>query len=269
MGWGGPGSAQFCLECQGKHLPPELEIIDMGVDMPSKKAEGKCDCCGKTKRIKKVNGYMACSVCEHLVRAVKNSPELVRRLWSDVHGYVVGGNEEGLAEGIRQALNVSGDVSADELPEMITDLMRERGEYAAELDRVRKALDGAVDDDLVDVAESLRKEVNAYAAQIVNTACALGEDASWCGYLPDLAELVISDIKRAAGVDDDFTCDDLCLHIADLRESHHVQRLRDQSKTATMEVAPTKDMIPLSRLVADEELRVQIDGLAKLLGERP
>ena len=224
VGWGGPGSAQFCLECQGKHLPQELEIIDVEANMPSKKAEGKCDCCGKTKRVKKVHGYMACSICEHLVRAVKNSPELVRRLWGDAHGAEIGGNGEGLAADIRQALNVPDDVASGELPGLIGDLMRERGEYAAELNGVRKALEANGEDDLVEVAERrmavLRKMESMFAAEHE-------------------------------------------------RREELEGKLAAQAQSAVLDTAGGLDMIPLSRLVADEELRVQIDGLAKLLGERP
>ncbi len=224
VGWGGPCSAQFCIECQGKHLPQELEIIDMEENMPSKKAEGKCDCCGKTKRVKKVHGYMACSICEHLVRAVKNSPELVLRLWGDAHGAEIGGNEEGLADGIRQALNVPDDVASGELPGMVGDLMLERRQYAAELDGVRKALEADGEDDMVEVAERrmavLSKMESMFAAEHERR----------------------EDLER---------------------------RLAAQPQPAVLDTAGGIDMIPLSRLVADEELRVQIDGLAKLLGERP
>ena len=76
-----------------------------------------------------------------------------------VHQFATVGTASGLAKDIRQALNVTDDVVADELPGMITDLMRERWQYAAELDGVRKALEGAVDDDLVEVATSMVNEL--------------------------------------------------------------------------------------------------------------
>lgn len=158
-GWGRRGAEQYCLECQGKHLPRELEIICMEVNMPVNGEEIRCDCCGEKKRLKKVHGYLACATCEHLVRGVRNRPEVIRRLWGDIHGYGIGGNEDGLAEEIRQALKVPGDVAADELPGLISDLMQERGQYAAELDGVRKALDAAVDEDLIEVATLMVDEL--------------------------------------------------------------------------------------------------------------
>ncbi len=296
VGWGGPGSAQFCIECQGKHLPQELEIIDMEENMPSKKAEGKCDCCGKTKRVKKVHGYMACSICEHLVRAVKNSPELVRRLWGDAHGAEIGGNEEGLADGIRQALNVPGDVASGELPRLIGDLMLERGQYAAVLDGVRKALEAAVDDDLVEVAgrrmAMLRKLDEMYNAEhkrrdelaevITCMEQELEDSRSAASSLQaELDELckshhllsaTVAELEESLEVAEDEdvvdVADDMVAELRSLKAE--VQRLRDKPKPAilTVERQAGPDMIPLSRLVADEELRVQIDGLARLLGER-
>ncbi len=166
---------------------------------------------------------MSCSICEHLVRAVKNSPELVCRLWGDAHGAEIGGNEDGLAEGIRQALKVPDDVAADELPGFIGDLMQERGQYAAELNKVHKALEAGGDDDLVEVAERrmavLRKMESMFAAEHEKR----------------------EELER---------------------------KLAAQPQSAILDTAGGLDMIPLSRLVADEELRVQIDGLARLLGER-
>ncbi len=76
-----------------------------------------------------------------------------------VHQFATVGTASGLAKDIKKALNVPGDVVADELPGLITDLMRERGQYAAELDRVRKALEAAVDEDLVEVATSMVNEL--------------------------------------------------------------------------------------------------------------
>ena len=262
-GWVRRGAEQYCLECQGKHLPQELEIIDVEANMPSKKAEGKCDCCGKTKRVKKVHGYMACSICEHLVRAVKNSPELVRRLWGDAHGAEIGGNEDDLAEGIRQALKVPDDVASGELPGMVGDLMLERGQYAAELNKVHKALEAAGDDDLVEVAgrrmadlHKLEHERNAYAGMIVDTACMLGEDASWSGVLPDLAREVIGNIQRAAGVDADIVSEDLYMAIKELREG----------KPAVLEEksAPA-DHVSVSRLLSDRDLLASINTLSDAL----
>ncbi len=57
-----------------------------------------------------------------------------------VHQFATVGAASELADAIRQALNVPDDVAADELPGLIGDLMRERGEYAAELDKLRKQM---------------------------------------------------------------------------------------------------------------------------------
>ena len=83
--------------CRGKLPTPGLTLIDrqdiqqiMG-PVPQenamiKRRNGKCDICGHIKNIEKVSDVETCSTCTFIVRAVKNTPELMIAELQRQHG---------------------------------------------------------------------------------------------------------------------------------------------------------------------------------------
>lgn len=144
-GWVGVGAKnKACLECSG--IPAEVEFVEVNVARKTY-TPGKCATCGKEANLTKSNGYRVCSTCEHLVRGVKNKPELIRRLLSQIHGDQPGNGTAvserelfelkeanaamaGTLDDIRVALGVSSETPGGALPGM---LQRELDKLRAQL----------------------------------------------------------------------------------------------------------------------------------------
>ena len=157
------GSWQWsrCLECGGDDMPPEL-TLEEDIMAAKKYIQGTCEVCEKQANITKSNGRFVCSTCEHIVRAVRNKPDVVRRLMRETYGddsvdvaeiKEANASMENIIMEIKAAIGVLDDTPDGDLPGLIEDLMRERGEYAAEINKAMRALDCGLDEDLAEVAD--------------------------------------------------------------------------------------------------------------------
>jgi hypothetical protein len=83
------GGNRYCLVCQGRERPPELEIIDPAEESAIKKhmdegmgkiSTGTCDNCKrKGIRVQAIKGEKICASCASLYGAIGNRPEAVER----------------------------------------------------------------------------------------------------------------------------------------------------------------------------------------------
>ena len=157
----------YCLECNGRIKPKELQIISMqllkkeyaenggGKMGNTKTVAGKCEVCGREKgKVQKNNGVMACSRCTTLQGFVNRNPDVVVqemvRLGKGHHFKEYVNPEDDplymVVIRIRAALNRGDGVAFEDIPDPIVDLVERENTAAVKMFDTENALRKLQDD---------------------------------------------------------------------------------------------------------------------------
>lgn len=193
-------AARFpCAMCQGRTLPPGLELITTkeAIEMARQTKRGICELCGAHTNVGMNHGSAACPACTHVQTALNKRPEAVAKAIRAM------GKTEEMLSALITAGGLAVKVTADLLQE-ISGIVEYKGEDPSELvEAVRKRALTCASCDAEDVLHEIREIV---------------------GYVPDMGDKGLADAVRAfedrrpAGVPDCAACDaaEALLEIADL-----------------------------------------------------
>lgn len=77
-----------CAECSG--IPAEIQIIEIGGDMPQVAREKACDLCMRVMNVKRSHGLDACPSCTGVLSTINQRPDAVLAAWRRVRGGLPG-----------------------------------------------------------------------------------------------------------------------------------------------------------------------------------
>lgn len=155
-------AARFpCATCQGRTLPPGLELItqEEATEMARTTKRGTCELCGANSNVGTNHGSKACTNCTHIQSALSKRPQSVANAIRAM------GKTEELLGHLIPAGGLAVKVTADLLQE-ISGIVEYKGEDPAELvAAVRKRVLTCASCDAEDVLHEIR-EIVGYSADM-------------------------------------------------------------------------------------------------------
>ncbi len=167
----------YCQEiCKGKNIPESIEFMELedfknSEEVVMSRSAGVCTICARTKTVEKLYGRVICQNCGNIIRAIKQTPELVVAEMKEVY------TDEKIVEMFGIKLSVSGDISqpsGDDLKEKVEEL-------TVEICNIGSILQADPDGDVVSAAinrmekiDGLKKSLQRDAEKIANAKEILG-----------------------------------------------------------------------------------------------
>ncbi len=247
---------------------------------------GTCEVCGRDGlKVKKAKGLMACGGCGILLSKVNSDPDLVVSAMRKVHGDRYFAAQQGesaqVIADIRKALGVDADVLAWDLPEIINRLKAQLDQaayaassYGAIMHDIKAALDtdpaedegdlpGMVRDAMEELKHcrpritELDKELQEVVKKSSEAMCRLRDilQAGPDEHIIEVAGHRMNSIKELTGMVDELT--------QRLNKSEDV--INDLMNREEQRPSSAPDMIPLSRLIGDRDLRHAVNTIASIM----